>query len=107
MSKFDEKLYLVEMYADSYYPDVLVDKIKDSLIKVVLFLESGNQDIKLVQEKFDQAMTEINDLQEAFWENDSDIETVARDSIGQTVSDILTHFHIDLDVEEAMRERDW
>ena len=45
----------------------------------------------------------INDLQEEFDENDSEIETVARDSIGVTVGYILDWFGIDIDVEDAIR----
>jgi len=37
----------------------------------------------------------------------SDIETVARVSIGETVIHILKHFNIDIDVETAIRNRDW
>ena len=50
---------------------------------------------------------EINDLQEEFDENDSEIETVARDSIGVTVDYILKWFDISIDIEEAIREREW
>ena len=49
----------------------------------------------------------INDLQEEFEENDSELETGARDSIGETVEYILKWFQIDLDVEDAIQERDW
>ena len=49
----------------------------------------------------------INDLQEEFYENDSEIETVARDCIGETVGYVLEWFGIPIDVEEAIRERDW
>ena len=49
----------------------------------------------------------INDLQEEFDENDSEIETVARDCIAVTVRDILGWFGIDIDTETALRERDW
>ena len=49
----------------------------------------------------------INDLQEEFEENDSEIETVARDSIAVTLEYILQWFDIAIDVETALRERDW
>ena len=53
-------------------------------------------------------MTEaINELQEEFEENDSELETAARESIGQNVEYILKWFGIDIDVEEAMEKRDW
>lgn len=107
MQRFDEKLYLTDMYRDSYYPKFLVDKVKDAVAEAVRFLEAGNRDMAQLQERFDRMTIRINDLAEEFDENDSEIETVARESIGQTVSDILAHFQIDLDVEEAIRERDW
>ena len=49
----------------------------------------------------------INDLQDEFYENNSEIETVARDCIGVTVDYILKWFGIPIDMEEAIRERDW
>lgn len=55
----------------------------------------------------DEAVCGINDLQEAFDENDSEIETVARESIAASVAYILKWFDIPIDTEEAIRERDW
>lgn len=49
----------------------------------------------------------IFDLQEEFEENDSELETAARESIGAAAAYILEWFEIDLDAEEAIRERDW
>ena len=63
--------------------------------------------MRIIQNKFDEAVESINDLQDEFEENDSEIETVARDCIGETVGYILEWFDIPIDVEEAIRERDW
>ena len=42
MKTFDPNYKLLdEMYQDEYYPDFLVDKIKDELQKVIDLLESG------------------------------------------------------------------
>ena len=49
----------------------------------------------------------INDLEDEFDENDSEIETVARESIGEAVDYLLQKYRIDIDVEEAIREREW
>ena len=49
----------------------------------------------------------INYLQEEFEENDSEIETSARESIGETVAYLLEWFDLPIDVEDALRERDW
>ena len=72
---------LDEMYQDNYYPTFLVDKVKDELQKVIALLESGETDTEVVQETLDEAVCGINDLQEEFDENDSEIETVARECI--------------------------
>lgn len=99
--------YLVDMYSDDYYPDFLVDKIKRELELVVEFIMSGSHTYKEIQHKLDVATLAINDLEEEFDEHDSEIETVARDSIGMTVATILEKFGIDIDIETAIRERDW
>jgi len=99
--------YLKDMYIDGYFPNFLVDKVKAELVKVVEFLEQGNQDIEEIQSKLDLAINTINDIAEEFDENDSEIETVARESIAQTVEDILAFFGIEIETEVAIRERDW
>ena len=108
MKAFDPNYKLLdEMYQDEYYPDFLVDKVKEELQKVIRLLESGETDVGAVQKILDEAVCGINDLQEEFDENDSEIETVARDCIGVTVDYILKWFGIPIDMEEAIRERDW
>ena len=92
MKKFDKNYKLLkEMYEDDYYPVFLV----------------GETNTDVIQEKLDEVVCAINDLQEEFDENDSEIETVARDCIGVTVDYILKWFGIPIDMEEAIRERDW
>ena len=108
MKAFDPNYKLLdEMYHDEYYPDFLVDKVKKELQKVIDLPESGETDTEVVQETLDEAVCGINDLQEEFDENGSEIETVARDCIGVTVAYILEWFDIPIDIEEAIRERDW
>ena len=108
MKKFDEDYELLEdMYRDEYFPDFLVDKVKDLLQEVICLLETGERDLENIQSKFDEIILEINDLAEEFEENDSEIETGARESIGETVEYILKWFDIELDVEDAIREREW
>ena len=108
MKEFDQNYKLLEeMYQDEYYPNFLVDKVKGELQKVIYLLEKSEKNTEIIQEKLDEAVCAINDLQEEFYENDSEIETVARDCIGVTVEYILKWFGIDIDTEEAIRERDW
>lgn len=108
MKAFDPNYKLLdEMYQDEYYPDFLVDEVRDALQKVVDLLESGETNTEVVQETLDEAVSSINDLQEEFDENDSEIETVARECIAENVAYILEWFDIPIDTEEAIRERDW
>ena len=108
MKAFDASyLLLDEMYQDEYYPNFLVDKVKGELQKVIELLETGETDTEVIQERLDEVVCAINDLQEEFYENDSEIETGARDSIGETVAYILDWFDIGLDVEDAIGEREW
>jgi hypothetical protein len=99
--------YLNHMYMDEYYPRFLVDKVKDQIVEVVRFLESGPHSKEEIQDKLDKMTMGINDLQEEFEEHESELETVARDSIAETVKHILEAFHIDIDIETALQERDW
>lgn len=98
---------LADMYNDEYYPKFLVDKIKDEILKVISYLEERERSNEEIQQKFDEMTIAINDLQEEFDENDSEIETVARESIGDAVFHILNYFNIDIDCETAIGERDW
>lgn len=108
MKKFDESYKLLgDMYNDNYFPDFLVDKIRDLIRNVIDFLETGERDTEKIQNKFDEMTLAINDLEEEFEDNDSELETVARDSIGTTVEYILKWFDIDIDVEDAIGEREW
>ena len=108
MKKFDENYILLEdMVNDEYYPEFLVDKLKELIIPVIRLLENGETNTEIVQSKLDEMTLAINELQEEFYDNDSEIETVARDSIAVTIGYIMEWFHIDIDMETALRERDW
>ena len=108
MKKFDADYKLLEdMYEDGYFPDFLVDKLRDLIENVITFLETGEQDLQKIQEKFDEMTLAANNLEEEFEENGSELETAARESIGATVAYILQWFEINIGVEDAIRERDW
>lgn len=108
MKNFDKNYELLsEMYGDGYFPDFLVDKIKNLIEEVIKYLETGVTEKSEIQDKLDTITIAINNLQDEFEENDSEIETVARDSIAVSVQYILNWFGIEIDIEEALRERDW
>ena len=108
MKAFDPNYKLLdEIYQDDYYPAFFLVIVKDELQKVIDLLESGETNTDAVQETLDEAVCDINDLQEEFDEHDSELETVARECIAATVAYILEWFGIPIDTEESIRERDW
>ena len=104
---FDAERLLKDMYQDAYFPDFLVDKVRALLCELVSFIDQGTCTYAQVQEKLDEITRAINALQDEFAENNSDIETVARESIAESVELILMHFDITIDIEQAIREREW
>lgn len=108
MKKFDPSYVLLkEMYEDDFFPDFLVDEVRELILPVIETLESGETAPEVIQQELDAMTQGINDLCEVFEENDSEIETCARESIAQTVMDILEWFEIDIDIEDALAEREW
>ena len=108
MSAFDADYQpLYEMYDDEYFPDFLVDKIKAELDKIEAVLAGGEKNTAIIQQYFDTMTRAINDLEAEFDANDSEIETVARESIGEAVDYLLQKYRIAIDLEEALREREW
>lgn len=99
--------YIKDMYDDDYFPNQLVNKVRFEIQQVVHFIEQGNHSIEEIQQKFDVMTMAINNLAEEFENQGSELETGARESIGLTVIQIIEHFKLDLDVEEAIREREW
>ncbi|MEO1771873.1 DUF5713 family protein [Candidatus Enterococcus ferrettii] len=96
--------YLEDMYVDGYFPNFLVDKIRDYLKQVVQLIEGGTYTLETVQEALDNAIDKIFDLEDEFDEHDCSLETVARESIAETIMDILQYYEIDLDIETAFRK---
>ena len=99
--------FLQDMYADSYFPKDLVDKLRDAIQEAALFIGQGGHSLDAVQSQLDLMTEKINDLQAEFEDRGSEIETAARDSIGTTVEPMLSFLEVDIDTEEAIRARDW
>ena len=86
---------------------VAAQKRREGLLRTAVTPFGVVDSTEVVQETLDEAVCGINDLQEEFDENDSEIETVARECIAANVAYILEWFNIPIDTEEAIRERDW
>jgi uncharacterized protein YydD (DUF2326 family) len=101
--------FLNDMYEDDYFPEFMVDKIKDILINVCIEIESkspnSDESLFLITHA---AVEKINDLQEEFAENDSEIETAAREAIGADFEFIVRVYDFNnVDIEDVIAPRDW
>lgn len=105
----NEHIFLEDMYKDQYYPRYLVDKLKQILLNVCIGIEQNNpKNLEQLYALTHQATEEINDLQQAFDDADSEIETVARESLGADFHFIAQAYDFkDADIEELISPRDW
>ncbi len=100
--------FLKEMCDDTYFPNLVVDKGKNILINLCFQIEA--QQPKNLEELYKLthlATDKFNELQEDFEENDSEIETGARECIAMDFDFIAKAYQFDADVEELIATRDW
>ena len=99
---------LEEMYRDGYFPNELVDRIRQILVDVCRSIERTAPQSEAELYTITHAATErINDLQDDFEEAESEIETVARDSIAVSFGKVATVYGFEADLEELVATRDW
>lgn len=106
--KMSNYSFLKEMYEDQYFPNELVDKGKSILLNFCLKIEQENpknlEELYILSHK---ATDEFNELQEEFYEKDSEIETAARECIAMDFEFISNSYGFDADTEELIATRDW
>ncbi|MCX5054224.1 MULTISPECIES: DUF5713 family protein [unclassified Streptomyces] len=101
--------FLKALYRDGYYPDHLVDRGRAVLLALCERIEAeGPADLEALYVLTQAATEEFNTLQDAFWEADSDIETVAREEIAEDFWFVAQAYGFEgADVEELIATRDW
>jgi hypothetical protein len=100
---------LADMYADGYFPNFLVDKIKAILLDLCEQIERERPKDEESLLKLTHAATErINELAEEFEENDSELETGAREAMGAEFAFIVRAYGFEhVDIEDVIAPRDW
>lgn len=106
--KMQDYPLLQDMYEDSYFPPALVDKCKQILLDLCGEIEktqpADNGDFL----ELTHAATErINELQDEFLENDSELETAAREILAADFDYITQAYGFDLDIEDVIAPREW
>lgn len=101
--------FLTSMYRDEYFPDFLVDKIKDILVSLCDSIETQKPQDEISLLKLTHASTElINQLDEEFEENGSELETAAREDMAENFDFIVRAYGFDsVDIEDVIATRDW
>jgi len=100
--------FLKDMYEDGYFPNFLVDKGKNILINFCLKIEKEQpKTLEALYKLSHQSTNEFNELEEEFEENDSEIETVARDCIAVDFENLAKIYGFDADIEDLTATRDW
>ena len=96
------------MYQDAYFPKFLVDKCKKILLDLCYDIQT-KQPTSLDQlYKLTQASTNsLNDLQDEFFEHDSEIETGARECLAVNFEFIAQAYGFEADVETLLATREW
>jgi len=96
--------FLKALYGDDYYPDHVVDRGKQILLRLCERIETERPaDLPALYVLTQAATEEFNDL-----EDDLDIETVAREEIAEDFWFVAHAYGFaDADVEELIATRDW
>lgn len=109
----DERLrdhvFVGVMVRDGYYPDGPVGQVQAVLVRLCERIEAERPaDLDALYGLSHAATEEINEIQDAFWDAGSEIETVARDAIAEDMELIAhTYGFGDVDLEEMVAPRDW
>ncbi|RKS73720.1 hypothetical protein BZB76_4423 [Actinomadura pelletieri DSM 43383] len=101
--------FLKGMYDDGYFPDHLVDKGKAILLRLCEEIEAAPPtDLEQLYRLTHAATEEFNDLEEEFVKAGSELETAAREVIGEEFWFIATSYGFsNADPEELIATRNW
>ena len=101
--------FLPGMYAGSYFPKAQVDKVKNVLLSLCAAIEQDRPASVEQFLKLTHAATEaINDLADEFYENGSELETVAREVMADDFAFIAKAYGFgQVDIEEIIAPREW
>ena len=100
--------FLSEMYEDDYFPDFLVDKCKAILVTLCQSIEAEQPKTTEALLALTHAATEeINGLEDEFLDNDSELETGAREALAEDFDLIVKAYGFDVDVEDVIATRSW
>ncbi|MBY6307379.1 DUF5713 family protein [Streptomyces clavuligerus] len=101
--------FLGELYADTYFPDHVLDRGRAILLRLCERIEAERPvDLAALYVLTRAATEEFNLLEAEFEAAGSEIETVAREEIGADFWFVASAYGFpDADMEELIATRDW
>ncbi|CAL9373437.1 MULTISPECIES: DUF5713 family protein [unclassified Streptomyces] len=101
--------FLAGLYEDDYFPDRVVDRGRDILLRLCARVEAARPgDLTALYVLTHAATEEFNALEAAFEEAGSEIETTAREEIGEEFWFVAQAYGFtDADPEELIAPREW
>lgn len=100
--------FLHDMQEDSYFPSAQVEKGKAILLKLCETIEAKKPSSLAQLYALTHAATEeFNLLGEELEENESELETAARENIGADFEFIAKAYDFEADIEELIATREW
>ena len=108
-SQITNHAFLAGMYSDGYFPDHLVDMGKAILLELCERIEAERpSDLAALYAITNVSTKDFNDLESAFADAGSELETVAREVIAEDFWFIANAYGFtEADVEELIAARDW
>jgi Family of unknown function (DUF5713) len=106
--KLQDYVFLQDMLDDDYFPKPLVHKGQQILLNLCVSIErEAPRTLDALYALSHAATNEFNALEEEFEENDSEIETAAREAIAADFEAIAKAYGFEADTEELIATRDW
>lgn len=100
--------FLADMIKDAYFPKQLVQKGQKILDRLCERIEAERpNDLEALYAITHASTEEFNALAEEFEDQNSEIETAARDCIGSDFAHIAKAYGFDADIEELISPREW
>lgn len=108
MDRFDDQYILLEeLYEDSFYPDFLIDKVKYLLEDFINYLEHNPKNNEEIGDKIYELIENAKALQFEFLDCDSEYDNIARDCLIRNIEYIIQWFHLPINLEEVLAQREW
>ena len=99
---------LIPMYDDDYYPDVLVDELKQLLGQFSKQITKGGLSNEAIYHSAHETMVKINKMKPKFEDHDSSLDDTAADYIAEAMMMVVQEAgYFDIEMEELIANREW